>query len=89
MSIIYKELSSIWDDLNSLVDLLETDPKSTPIESVDNIVLDASFIDDMPPLYCPCHVWKGFHSSRTSDYSVVGKATNRNSRILRHPGGYP
>uniref|UniRef100_M1DIZ9 Integrase core domain containing protein n=1 Tax=Solanum tuberosum TaxID=4113 RepID=M1DIZ9_SOLTU len=74
------ELASLRANLDTVLALPETEPKSASTAPVDNMVLDALFGDEMTPPTSSRHAGKLPRSSRAFDNTEVGRSSKRESQ---------
>uniref|UniRef100_M1DW87 Integrase core domain containing protein n=1 Tax=Solanum tuberosum TaxID=4113 RepID=M1DW87_SOLTU len=85
ISAFQTKFNSLCTDLDTLLAPLETEPESSPMESVDNTVFDALFGDEMPLSTSSRHAGNRRRSSRASDDTEAGRGS---AKRLRWLGGH-
>uniref|UniRef100_M1DIH2 Integrase core domain containing protein n=1 Tax=Solanum tuberosum TaxID=4113 RepID=M1DIH2_SOLTU len=71
------ELSSLQTDLDTLLAPPETEPESASTTSIDNMMLDALFGDEIRPPSSSRHAGKYPRSSRAIDDTEAGRVIKR------------
>uniref|UniRef100_M1DKX6 Integrase core domain containing protein n=1 Tax=Solanum tuberosum TaxID=4113 RepID=M1DKX6_SOLTU len=77
VSFFQTELASLWANLDTLIAPPETEPASAPMTPIDNMMFDALFGDEMPPLTYSLHAEKRPHSSWASDDTETVRVSKR------------